>query len=232
MPLGEFSEEDIQAQAQYLYEEAQARFEVDAGRTALLVIDMTDEFVRPHWSPYWVPEATRQVPRIRSLIATFHRLHWPVVFTADEDRLRGLNNPEVVWLVPAGERMSQYPELFAKALIYDALGASDEDILVLKHGYGAFFQTPLDTVLRRRGVTTLVICGTMTNICCGTTAREAFAHGYRVIFGADVNSTDHQDLHMAELRTLRCAFARIMTADEIEDSIRRAMSGVEETARA
>ena len=227
MRLGEFSESFVRDRGQKMYESGEARFGIDPGRTALLVIDMTDEFVKPHWTPYWIPEATRQVPRIRHLIDKFHEVGWPVIYSADEDRLASLNIPEVIWLVPAGESMSDFPEVFTKVLIYDELKPGKGDLLIQKHGYGCFFQTALDTILRRLDVTTLVICGTVTNICCGTTAREAFAYGYKVIFGSDVNSSDDQQQHDAEVKTLRRAFARIMTAAEIEAAIDSAMSAGE-----
>jgi nicotinamidase-related amidase len=225
MRLGEFSESYVRDRGRKMYESGEARFGIDPGRTALLVIDMTDEFVKAHWTPYWIPEATRQVPRIRALIDKFHEAGWPVIYSADEDRLSALNIPEVIWLVPAGESMADFPEVFTKVLIYDELKPREGDILIQKHGYGCFFQTALDTILRRLGVTTVVICGTVTNICCGTTAREAFAYGYKVIFGSDVNSSDDQEQHDAEVRTLRRAFARIMTAAEIESAIDAAVAG-------
>jgi len=128
-------------------------------------------------------------------------------------------------VVPAGESMADFPEVFTKVLIYDELKPREGDILIQKHGYGCFFQTALDTILRRLGVTTVVICGTVTNICCGTTAREAFAYGYKVVFGSDVNSSDDQGQHDAEVKTLRRAFARIMTAAEIEAAIDAAVMG-------
>ncbi len=121
--------------------------------------------------------------------------------------------------------MADFPEVFTKVLIYDELKPREGDILIQKHGYGCFFQTALDTILRRLGVTTVVICGTVTNICCGTTAREAFAYGYKVVFGSDVNSSDDQGQHDAEVKTLRRAFARIMTAAEIEAAIDAAVMG-------
>jgi nicotinamidase-related amidase len=225
--FGEFSETYVRERGRRMYESGQAQFGIDPGHTALLVIDMTDEFVKPHWTPYWIPEATRQVPKIRRLIDKFHEARWPVIYSADEDRLNALNIPEVVWQVPAGESMSDFPEVFTRVLIYDDLKPTEGDILLQKHGYGCFFQTSLDTILRRLGVTTIVISGTVTNICCGTTAREGFAYGYRVIFGSDVNSSDDPEQHEAEVRTLRRAFARIMTAAEIEESIDEALAGVE-----
>jgi nicotinamidase-related amidase len=227
LQLGEFSESYVRERGRKMYESGQARFGIDPGHTALIVVDMTDEFVKPHWTPYWIPEATRQVPKIRSLIDKFHDAGWPVIYSADEDRLNALNIPDVVWLVPAGESMADFPEVFTKVLIYEDLKPAEGDILLQKHGYGCFFQTALDTILRRLGVTTIVICGTVTNICCGTTAREGFAYGYKVIFGSDVNSSDDPEQHDAEVRSLRRAFARIMTAAEIEAEIDHAVSAAE-----
>src|SRR6266702_736537 len=62
-----FTEHEELALARKAYED-NARFEVRPEGCALLVIDMQDEFVRPGWTPFWVPEATRQVPRIQRLI--------------------------------------------------------------------------------------------------------------------------------------------------------------------
>jgi nicotinamidase-related amidase len=87
--------------------------------------------------------------------------------------------------------------------------------VILKHSYSGFHQTPLESVLRSLGATTVVITGTMTNFCCGSTAREAFWRGFDVVFGSDCNSTDDPGLHEAELATLRRGFARIATAAEI-----------------
>ena len=61
-------------------------------------------------------------------------------------------------------------------------------------------------MLRSLDVSTVVIAGTMTNFCCGATAREAYWRGFKVIFGSDITATDDDDMHEAELRTLRRGF--------------------------
>jgi hypothetical protein len=66
-PLGSFTEEIITAEASRQYEHGAARMEVTPGQTALVIVDMIDEFVRPNWTPYWIPEATAQVPAIRAV---------------------------------------------------------------------------------------------------------------------------------------------------------------------
>jgi nicotinamidase-related amidase len=214
--LGEFTEQEVLARAQRQYAEGQAHIELAAGASALIVVDMLDEFVKPGWSPFWVPEATRQVPRIERLLHAFRSAQLPVIHTGFETSLRGLNYPVTDWLVPMAAGLEELgDELFQRVSFYGPLQPEGEDLVVLKHCYSGFHGTELDLVLRSLGVHTVVIAGTMTNYCCGATAREAHWRGYGVIFGSDVTSTDDPDLHEAELRTLRRGYARIMTCEEI-----------------
>jgi nicotinamidase-related amidase len=234
MRLGEFTEEFILEEAQRQYTEGEALIEVDPGRTALVVVDMMDEFVKPQWCPYWVPDATRQVPKILELRAAFHEAKLPVIYTAYDVSLRGLNFPITEWLVPVVTHASQHDVegILEEVRIYEDLAPVGDDLLILKHCYSGFYGTELDLVLRSLNVSTIVICGTMTNYCCGATAREAFWHGYKVIFGSDVNSTDDPAQQEAELRTLRRGFARIMTAEEIASAVRASTSAAELVAAA
>ena len=76
-----------------LYRTGQASFEVVVDCCALLVIDMQDEFVKPGWTPYWVPEATRMVPRVAAFIAQCRKVGIPIVFTAFAATHRRLDRP-------------------------------------------------------------------------------------------------------------------------------------------
>jgi nicotinamidase-related amidase len=218
--IGQFSEDWILSRAQQQYAESQADIDVDPGRTALIIVDMIDEFVKPNWCPYWVPDATRQVPKIRKVIDTFHAANLPVIYLAYEVGLRGLNFPTTEWVVPIGADVAEYAhDIMQSVAIYEDIAPQQDDLVVLKHCYSGFHGTELDLVLRALDVSTVVICGTMTNYCCSSTAREAFWHGYKVIFGSDVNSTDDPEIQEAELKTLRRGFARVMPSDEIIASI-------------
>lgn len=221
-PLGDFSEEWVLARARQQYTDGRAQMEIEPGRTALLVVDMIDEFVKPNWSPYWIPEATRQVPTIRRVIEAFHAAELPVIFLAYEVGVQGRNFPITETLVPIGEDVANYANsILQEVAIFEDLAPDERDLVVLKHCYSGFHGTELDLVLRGLDISTLVISGTMTNYCCGATAREAFWHGYKVVFGSDINSTDDPQLHDAELQTLRRGFARIMSSDEIVDALGR-----------
>jgi nicotinamidase-related amidase len=87
--------------------------------------------------------------------------------------------------------------------------------VILKPSYGAFYDTPLDTILRNQGCDTVIVTGTMTNLCCGTTARQAYERGYHVVVGSDLTATNDPEIQAAEMKTLRYGFARVATADEI-----------------
>jgi nicotinamidase-related amidase len=216
-----YSERAVVARAHEQYESGRARIEIEPGATALIVVDMVDEFVKPEWCPFWVPEATRQVPRIKAVIDAFRETGLPVVHLAYETTLRGLNFPTTEWVVPISEGFEGLEdELFQRVSFFGPLQPEGDDLVVLKHCYSGFHGTELDLVLRSLGVKTVVIAGTMSNYCCGATAREAFWHGYGVVFGSDITSSDDDELHEAELKTLRRGYARIMSADEIIVGVR------------
>lgn len=65
MPDHAYSEVSSLAKKPY---HANPPFRVQREQCALLVIDMQDEFVKPGWTPFWVPEATKRAPRVRRLV--------------------------------------------------------------------------------------------------------------------------------------------------------------------
>jgi hypothetical protein len=147
--MGEFTEEWVRAKAHRLYVEAEAQMDIEPGHTALLVIDMTDEFVKPHWSPYWVPAATRAVPRIKAVIDAFRQAGWPVIYLAYQLGQRGLNFPVTDRLVPTTLDTGPFAEFLWKTVsIFADIAPGDSDLVVLKHCYSGFQGTELEFVLR------------------------------------------------------------------------------------
>jgi isochorismate hydrolase len=130
-----YSENEVVTMARRAYREGRATFELDPKRSALLTIDMQDEFVRPGWTTYWVPEATRIVPRVARLIATCRALAIPVIFTAFAQTHHRLDRPAAGAAMP-----NRYPfeseEWFKAGRIFDDLKPQPEDIVILKPSYG------------------------------------------------------------------------------------------------
>jgi len=182
-------------------------FEVKPQECALIVVDMQEDFVNPG-NPMCVPEAYRIVPRIEALIEGCRGAGVPVFYTehsiADDC---SMDFYEYWPPIAAGAIKEGMPD----TKVYHGLDPQPgERIINVKHAYDSFAGTNLDYVLRHRGVKTVIICGTLTNFCCESTARTAYFLGYHVVFGSDVNATDSALAHEATIRTMRRGFARVM----------------------
>lgn len=217
----EYKEEIIIREAQKQFERGSASFMFSKDHCALLVIDMQDEFVRPGWTSSWIPEATRQAPRIKRLIEHCRAVQVPVIYTVFSKTHHYLDRPKYGNTMP-----NRFPDLgndpgwFIEGNIYPDLAPHENDIVIHKPSYGAFFDTPLETILKNLNIDTIVICGTLTNCCCGTTARQGYERGYKVVVGSDVTSTYTKEMQDAELGALRFAFARVMSCEEIINSLK------------
>ncbi|MGA4843662.1 isochorismatase family cysteine hydrolase [Streptomyces sp. G45] len=207
-----YTEEWVTQRAREGYERGRASFPLRAERAALLVIDMQDEFVRPGFSPYWVPAATRMAPRLRRLVDRCRAVGVPVIWTVFDDTHLGLDRPHALRHLPHGDTDWRRP---GPARVWPELGPREDEVLIRKPSYGAFYDTPLDTVLRNLRRDTVIVTGTLTNYCCGTTARQAYERGYHVVFGADTTATDDESRQEPELAVLRKGFALVLDAEEI-----------------
>lgn len=192
-------------------------FEIRPENCALIVVDLQEDFVNPG-NPMCVPEAYRQIPRVQALIGGCREAGVPVLYT--EHTIA----PDV-----ARDFYEFWPPIKAGAVAEGSPGARlyhelkpepGERIISAKHAYDSFAGTDLDYALRNRGVTTIIVCGTLTNFCCESTARSGYFLGYHVVFGSDVNATDSADAHEATVRTLRRGFARILDHRTILSTLR------------
>jgi len=219
--LGEFEEGYVLKAAKEAYEKGLADIRINPKKSALIVVDMIEEFTKPKWTPYWVPEATRILHKVKRLIDACREVGVTVIYTYYNFHSKGLDSNPVIGLTPIGKASNEFAgQIFNRETIDSMIKPRyGEDVSIQKWGYGAFTHTQLDYVLKNLEVDTVIICGTMTNYCCGLTAREAFMHGYKVVFGSDVNATDDSELQEAELKTLRRGYALVITSDEIIEAL-------------
>ena len=75
-------------------------------------------------------------------------------------------------------------------------------------------------ILKNLNKRTVIIFGTLTNFCCGTTARQAYERGFRVVFSSDLTATNDPEMQEAELKVLRKGFAKVLGSKEIIESIK------------
>ena len=193
------------------------KWDFDKDRCVLMVIDMQNDFVLDG-AIMQVKEAGRQVPKIQKLIAKCRALSIPIIYTVHktDPAYCPLEIASFPWLADAGMR-----EGTDGIKVVDDLKPEPNDIVIYKRRFSAFYQTDLEMILRNMKnppVDTLIICGTVTNICCESTARDAFFRDYKVLFGSDICSTDDPDVQRATLKNMEI-FGRTMDCETIIKSL-------------
>jgi ureidoacrylate peracid hydrolase len=203
---------------------------LDPTRTALLVVDMQRAFLEPGQAME-VPPARDVIPRIQELIGIFRERGLPVVFTEftyspAAPLLVGELHPEHRPAAPGASTGFGLPssaclENEENARVIPDLAPRADELVVRKHYYDGFNGTVLDGALRARGVTTLVITGTLTDICVLGTVVGAFNREYRLIVVEDGVATLWPEIQRATLDIIRRAYARVLSAKEVADELAR-----------
>jgi nicotinamidase-related amidase len=176
---------------------------LDPATTALIVVDMQNDFVSDGGS-LQVADARATVPLIVDLVRRFRAADAHIVFTQDTHRD---GDPEfAIWPVHALEGTLGWE-------IVEELHPLPDDTVLRKPRYDAFYGTPLDHLLRQWGVTTLVICGTVANICVHYTASSAALRWYDVVIPRDaISALEPFDLAASLRQTTSLLAGRVTTA--------------------
>ena len=161
------------------------RERLNSARAAFLFIDMQNDFVSPEGKMagfgFEIGEVQDSVEPMRRLLGAARAGGYLVIHTAVINEL-GQNS--AAWTAFWGEPAVTLPGSWGAAHIEELAPAKNEPVIV-KYAYGAFVGTNLDTMLRSRGIDTLVVAGTDLNICAGDTLHHAFALGYNVVGVSD-----------------------------------------------
>jgi len=110
--------------------------------------------------------------------------------------------------------------------IYEGLKPQPGDLVVAKPRYSASYGTDLEAILRSKGIDTLIISGTVTNVCCESTTRDAFSRDYKVIFLSDGNAAGDlpdlgfgpvsaEEIQKVVLTVLAMCFAQVSSIDQV-----------------
>ena len=189
---------------------------LDAKRTALLVIDMQNAFVAPG-APIEVPGARGIVPNINRLSSELRRRGVPVIWVLHQNSgdwkaffdvfVRPENRARAAAALSAGNDL-QKP--------WRELEIAPGDLRVTKNRYSALIAgaSELGTLLKQRGIDTLLIAGTKTNVCCECTARDAMMLDYKVVLLCDCTAALSDEEHLATLENVIQQFGDVMTADD------------------
>lgn len=210
------------------YWEWEPVLQINPEKSALLVIDMQKGFLE-EGLPLAVTMAREQVLVTSSLIDCYHKHKLPVIFTVYE--FCADNCYDFYWKMAqqrgldlSGERHAFSPGSY-ETMMADEFKISPDDYVIKKCGYDAFAETSLQQVLDNRGVTDLVITGTVVNWCVDSTVRAAYHHRYKIFVVADaVSGYDQagisgQEWCRLELNLFAEAFGAVITAQQLITAI-------------
>jgi len=186
-------------------------------KTALLVIDMQNFFVE-QGQALEVPAARELAPNINRLAQAMRDSGGTVIWIqmtlndADLDRWS-------VFLPANGSRARFQPVADGEYghQIWKEMTVMPEDLIVQKRRFSAFIQgsSDLHKILQERGIDTLIIAGTLTNVCCESTARDAMMLNYRILMVADANATITEEAHRAALMNILFVFGDVQTTKDV-----------------
>jgi ureidoacrylate peracid hydrolase len=192
---------------------------LEAKRSALLVIDMQKAFVAPG-APVEVPAARGIVAPINRLASALRKRGVLVVWVLHENQASGRDWDGFfgVFVAP-GKRAEAAAALTAGSemhKLWPELQTAPADLRVAKNRYSALIAgaSPLEKVLREKGIDTLLIAGTKTNVCCECTARDAMMLDFKVVLLSDCTAALSDDEQRATLENVIQQFGDVRTADE------------------
>jgi ureidoacrylate peracid hydrolase len=194
---------------------------LDSRRTAHIVVDLQNGFMAPG-AVAEIGEAREVVPVVNRISAALRAAGGLVVYiqnTFDEAAIRTWSVFFDHFCSPA--RRARMIEAFTPGAeghaLWPGLEVQPEDLQVRKRRFGAFAPgaSDLHAILQERGVDTLIITGTASQVCCESTARDAMMLNYKVFFVADGNATFTDEEHSATLSAMAYTFCDVIESDSL-----------------
>ena len=192
---------------------------LDPAKTALVVVDMQNAFMLPGVAHALCPMAEKIVPNINRLARAVRETGGTVVWiktTFTDDALRSWSTYfDMVTPQHGAKRVQALTAGSEGHQLWAALDVRAEDLIVEKNRFSAFIQgsSDLAEILRRHGIDTILVTGTVTNVCCESTARDAMMLNFKTIMVSDGNAAVTDQDHNASLCAFYLTFGDVMSTD-------------------
>lgn len=186
---------------------------LDPARSAVVVVDMQTAFADPEGSLY-APGSERAVDPITDLVGRARAAGARIVYTRD------VHPPEQFADTHSYNEFERWGEHTLEgspdaALLAD-LDVREEDLVVEKHTYDAFYDTQLEGWLRARGIRNLVLCGTLANVCVLHTAGSAGLRDFRSLLVSDCIGAIEENHKEYALEHAAWLFGEVAPRSEVE----------------
>ena len=202
---------------------------IDPSKTAMIVVDMQNDFVA-EGAKLRSAQAAAMVPKLAATLDFCRTNGIRIIYTAHVHRRDGCDMGMFDDLYPPIADRSSLVDGTAGVEIFKALAPASGEHVIKKHRYSGFYGTDLDIILRQWGITTVITSGTTTENCCHATARDAMFRDYQVIFLSDATGTFHypdvgqgamsaEQVHQPTLTVLAFSTTDVMTAEELRSRV-------------
>lgn len=201
--------------------------DLDPAKTALVVVDMQNAFMLAGVAHALCPMAEKIVPNVNRLAEAVRATGGTVVWIKTTFKDDSLQNWSTFFeMVSPQLRAQRIVALTADSKgheLWATLDVRPDDLIVEKNRFSAFIQgsSNLADILRERGVDTVLITGTVTNVCCESTARDAMMLNFKTIMVTDGNAAMTDEEHNASLRAFYLIFGDIMSTDMLVACLER-----------
>ncbi|HXQ52220.1 MAG TPA: isochorismatase family cysteine hydrolase [Stellaceae bacterium] len=193
----------------------------DPARTALLVVDMQNAYMLPGVAHALCENALEVVPNINRLARAVRAAGATVVWVKAVFEEETLESWSVAYEMAGAEGTRRRRAALTRGSkgweVWAGLEVKPEDLEVEKKRFSAFIEgaSNLEAVLRARGIDTVLVAGTVTNVCCESTARDAMMRNFKAIMVTDANAAFTDEEHNAALTSFYLVFGDIMSTDEL-----------------
>lgn len=194
--------------------------DLDPDKMALVVVDMQNVFCQPGGALEIAP-SRETAGNINRLAAACRRRNIPIIWIRSYHQPGGADWRMFFdyFITPERGAMAaqQLTERDPGSAIYSEMHVEPTDYVVNKIRYSCFIpgSSNLERLLRSLERDTIILCGTRSNVCCESTARDAMMLDFKVLFVSDGTSAMSPAEHQATLDTLAQSFADIVTTDEV-----------------
>jgi len=187
---------------------------LDPRHTALVVIDLQKGISSRQGSPHSTPDVIANCVSLlgaaRASGAQPILVH--VGFSVDwSDSLRVASDES---MRAGGQMPPDWSDLVAD------LNQQPGDVVILKRQWGAFYGTDLELQLRRRGLSTLVLCGIATEFGVESTARDAYERGFEQVFAEDAMTALAAESHTNTVTRIFPRMGRVRGTAQIVAALR------------
>ncbi|AHY51835.1 isochorismatase family cysteine hydrolase [Bradyrhizobium japonicum] len=196
---------------------------IEPRRTAHIVVDLQNGFMAPG-QVLETPMARTIVGNVNRISAVLRPAGGIVVYTQHTADAEAVRTWSVYFDNFCADR-ARMIEAFTPGNpghdLWPELDVAKQDLLVIKRRFGAFVpgSSNLHALLQERGIDTLIISGTLSQVCCEATARDAMMMNYKVFFITDANATLTDAEHSGTLSAMAHAFCDVRATQSMLDLI-------------